>query len=135
MKKIVLENDISYDLAVEGLFDMGNGEISITIIPKEKSFSDIESEFSNESNTKILKIVGENSNVIDIKRDYTVLDSIEKKNNYIVQSSMKISENGNMFIQDIRGTAYIITLSKPDLYEQVNKLQETVNMLSKRMEE
>lgn len=129
MEQLKLGNESMYDLVPGGIVDIGNDKLQITMLAGLNSFSEIESNFGNEFNTqkiKVLDTLGEN---MMVKNDYTYLESITKKNDYVTGSEEYTDENGEKNYQDITDTVYIIVLSKPDLRAQIKNLQSTVDVL------
>lgn len=128
MEQIKLLNGTQYYLPAGAVVDMGDDKISITILPGTKSFWEIELDFA-ENNTQRIEILDNLGEIIDIRKDYTYLESIKKMNDYLI-GRQEITENdGESAYQDTIGVAYTIILSKPDLRTQVKNLQETVDFL------
>lgn len=129
MEQIKLSNKSVYELVAGGVLDDGKDKLQIVLLPGEKTFAEIETEFENENNTQKIKVVDSAGETVNIKNGYTMLDSISKQNNYVVGSEEYEDENGETNYRDVTGTVYIITLSKPDLREQVRNLQDAVDVL------
>ncbi len=129
MQTIELNSGARYNLAPGGIVDIRGNKIQITVIPDNRIFSQIESDFSLESNTKKIKIVDEYEEIISIKRNYTFLESIAKINNSVIGNEEYIDNDGEIMYRDVIGVACKIVLSKPDLYSQVQDIQETMDMI------
>lgn len=129
MKQILLGNGNMYELVPVGVYDMEGTKLQLLFRPGEKTFSDVESDFGNEDNTKVIKVIDRMGEIVKNKRDFIHLDSIEKINDYVVGSEEYIDENGDTSSRNVTGIVYKIVLSKTDLREQVNNLQETVDFL------
>lgn len=129
MKQILLGNGNMYELVPGGVYDMEGTKLQLVFLPGEKAFSDVESDFENEDNTKVIKAIDRMGEIVKNKRDFIHLDSIEKINDYVVGSEEYIDENGDTSSRNVTGVVYKVILSKTDLREQVNNLQETVDFL------
>lgn len=129
MKQILLGNGNMYELVPGGVYDMEGTKLQLLFRPGEKAFSDVESDFGNEDNTKVIKVIDRMGEIVKNKRDFIHLDSVEKINDYVVGSEEYIDENGDTNSRNVTGVVYKVILSKTDLREQVNNLQETVDFL------
>ncbi len=131
MEQLKLGNGTLLDLPSGSVMDLRSDRLQVIVSADTYSFSQIESLFGSETNTSRLEILDMVGETMDVKRDYTHLDSIKKQNDYVIGREEVIPENEGDPIgyQDITGTVYIIVLAKPDLREQVKDLQETVDVL------
>ena len=129
MEQIKLKNGITYELVTGGVMDLGNGKIRITILPAEKTFSEIENDFETEENTQRLEIVNSIEEIMDVKKDYTCLESVKKQKDYIIGTEEYENTDGEKDFKNVTDTVYAIVLSKPGLREQIKNIQETVDFL------
>lgn len=129
MEKIKLGNGALFDLPTGGVMSLQGERIQIIITEDQNTFNQIESIFSTDANTSRLEILDMAGDTMDVKHDYTYLESIKKEKDYVIGREETTDESGNVNYQDVTGTVYIIVLSKPDLRQQVKNLQETVDFL------
>lgn len=129
MEKIKLGNGVLFDLPTGGIMPLQGERIQIIITEDQNTFDQIESMFSTDANTSRLEILDMAGDTMDVKHDYTYLESIKKEKYYVIGREETIDESGNIDYQDVTRTVYIIVLSKPDLRQRVKNLQETVDFL------
>lgn len=131
MEQLKLGNGDLLDLPSGGVMEMRDDKLQVIISADTYSFSQIEVLFGSEANTSRLEVLDTVGDIMDVKRDYTRLDSIKKQNDYVMGREEVAPENEGDPIEykDITGTVYIIILAKPDLRDRVKDLQETVDFL------
>ncbi len=129
MEQIKLANGSQYELTVNGIIDEGEDRLMLVILPGIMNFQEIEKDFDNNINTDRLEVLDSLGDLMDVRKGYTVLKSIKKKNDYVVKVSEITDENGNIIQENVKGVAYTLVLSKPELRDHVNSIQETVDAL------
>ncbi len=135
MDELKLKNGSSYELVVGGVFALSDEKLQITILPGSKTFLEIETDFQNEANTEHITIISNFGDTINIRRDFTSLESISKINDYVIGREQittgEFSEDGTEMFEynDIKGTVYTIILNKPDLREQIRNMQDAIDTL------
>lgn len=134
MEKIRLRNGSEYDV-VSGGFQMMNGQEGnklLRMILAQKgsvSFDSVEADFSVEENISDILLLDPNNTAENVVSGYTILKSVEKCNDYLIGHHTTELEDGGYRMDEIRGTVYVVLLSKPDFQTQFEQLKETVDMV------
>lgn len=131
MERIKLGKSI-YDLAINGA-SFGEDKAKLVFIwPEGKSFEQIEADLTGNDRIVILDESGE---TIESRTGYPYLDRLTKQHDYIV--GMEQIEDGTdpeigetlWKNQDVTGTVMIATLKKADVWQELARIGETVDML------
>lgn len=129
MEQIKLGNGTTYLIPAGAITNVDDDKINIIILPGIKTFLDIESDFDLESNVNRIEVLDEVGDVIDVKKGFSNVDSIKKQKNYVTGREEITNNEGITEYVDNIETVYILTLSRPDLRNKVESLEETVDTL------
>lgn len=129
MEQIKLGNGTTYLIPAGAITNVDDDKINIIILPGIKTFLDVESDFDLESNVNRIEVLDEVGDVIDVKKGFSNVDSIKKQKNYVTGREEITNDEGITEYVDNIETVYILTLSRPDLRNKVESLEETVDTL------
>lgn len=112
MEKLKLANGKTYSLSVNGVRNTGTG-YKFIIIPDSETFEEVESQFTNETNTSTIYVLNDLESPIESIVGFTKYKGMEKIMDYQVSSETTTA-------------VMIVHMSEPGLEERVETLESDI---------
>ena len=121
MEKVKFSNDQIFEIVVNGVSSTEKS-LKIAIVAPEMDLVSIENMIANADNVKRIELLSETEEVLKIYSGYSVLTSLEKKKDVVIDTTLE----GEVTTSDV----IYISLRKEDEAEaRLSALEETVDVL------
>lgn len=127
-EKIRLVNGAEFNLPIAGIFT--NKDFMKLQIVTDTTLEDVYEMFSNEENTRIIKVVDGDGVTITMYEGYVALDSeIKIDKNFLVETKSIESEGENV-VEHVYGQVVFITLHKEQIEQKVEQNTADIEYLA-----
>lgn len=138
MEYLKLSNGKTYTLVTDGLQETGEYARYIFLPEENKTFEEIEEQFSNSENVGTVYMLDSKNDPIRSVVGYTKYKSMEKIKDYVI--SVEMENKGTEEAPDYQevqntGVVMVVTMTKPDIEDRLAELEAKLEALTKGTEE